>query len=252
MELVLRELRPSGAAGPKAARVQRLEMLHPLGQVSVGFFAAGLVAVGHQEKRRVVAVGPEDAGGLVIDPLVHRLAVAQGCGLVGPAGLDLVIEAQLVGGNKGGLGRAIRVEADQVQAVGLGDADDALPRINIRRRMAGEREDAAFERAADEHLVAVEQELIALGRDFAQAEGGRATVPCARQSGGQTIERWIELIPQLGLVPEGKFGFKGAALFIPANLVFWPAFFPARHRGGLRRGLSTLGRTCRLHCQSCL
>ena len=149
VELVLRDHRPAGAAGPKAARVLRFEMVHPLGEVSAGLLAAGLVAVGHQEEGGVIAVGFEDAVGLVINPLVHRLAVADGGGLIGPAGLDLVIEAEFIRRDERRLGRAIGMEPEQVQPVGLGDADDPLPGLHVGGRMAGEREDAALQRAAE-------------------------------------------------------------------------------------------------------
>src|SRR5208337_3929655 len=96
LELVLRDEPPARAAGPKAARVLRVEVVHPFGEVSADLLAAGLVAVGHQQERRMITVGLEDAVGLVIYPLVHRLAVADGGGLIGPAGFDLVIEAELV------------------------------------------------------------------------------------------------------------------------------------------------------------
>ena len=132
VELVLGKLRPARAAGPKAARVQGLEMVHPLGEIGGGVLAARLVAVGHQEERGMIAVGLEDAVRLVIDPLVHRLAVADGGGLVGPAGLDLVIEAEFVRRHKGRFRRAVGMEANQVQPVRLGDADDALPGLPRR------------------------------------------------------------------------------------------------------------------------
>ncbi len=162
--------RPARAARPKAARVLRFEMVHPLGQVSVGLLAAGLVAVGHQQEGRVIAVGFEDAVGLVIDPLVHRLAVAEAGGLIGPARLDLVIEPEFIRRDERRFRRTVGVEPKQVQPVAFGDADDALPGFHVGGRMAGEREDAALQRAAEEGLAAVDEELRALGRNLAQAE----------------------------------------------------------------------------------
>ena len=72
-------------------------------------------------------------------------------------------------GDEQGPGRAPGVKPDQVQAVGLAGGDDALPRRHIGGGMAGEGEDAAFERAAEEGRVAVEHELFAFGADLAQA-----------------------------------------------------------------------------------
>ena len=109
----------------------------------------------------MVAVRREDAVGLARRASASIGLPTPSAGrLVGPRGaLDLEVEAQLVGRRERRLGRTPGVEADQVEAVGLRDADDALPARDVRRRMAGQREDRALERAAEEGLAAVDREL---------------------------------------------------------------------------------------------
>src|SRR4051812_32854442 len=72
--------------------------------------------------------------------------------------------------HKGRFRRTPRVEADQVEPMRLANPDDPLPRIHIGWRMTGLGEDGALERAAEEGLAAVHQELSALGCDVAEAE----------------------------------------------------------------------------------
>ena len=129
----------------------------------------GFVAVGHQHERRVVAVGLQDPVGFGVDPLVDRLAVADRR----PGGaLDLIVEAQFVGRDERRLGRAPGMEADLVQSVRLAIRMIRFHDSHIGRRIAGQREDAAFQRAAEEGLLSVHRELRALGGELAEAEGG--------------------------------------------------------------------------------
>src|SRR5690606_40173861 len=64
----------------------------------------------------------------------------------------------LVGGLERRLRRAPGVEPEQVEAVAAGDVDDATPRRDVGGRVAGEREHAGLQRAADERLAAVDQD----------------------------------------------------------------------------------------------
>ena len=140
--------------------------------------AAWLVARGHQQEGRVISIGGDDACRLVFEPGVDRLAVAQSRGSVGPGGgFDLVVEAHLVGGDECGLGRAVGVEAEVVQAVRAGDGQQALPEVDIGGRVAGLREDAAFERSPQRDGVAVKQQAVSASGDRTQAEAGFCAGP---------------------------------------------------------------------------
>ena len=94
---------------------------------------------------------------------------------------DLEIDAFDVGGGEGGLRRAPGVEPHEVQPIGFQHAEDPLPRRHVGRRIAGQRKDGAFQRAAEEDRAAVEDELRAADLQLADAEG-RPSV--------QTISRW--------------------------------------------------------------
>ena len=118
----------------------------------------------------MIAVMLQDAVGLIINPLVHWLAVANGRGLVGPTGFDLEIHAEFVRRLERRLRRTIGMKAQQIQSMGFRNADDAFPLANIGRRMAGPGENAAFERAAKKCFATVDCELRAVGGDFAQTK----------------------------------------------------------------------------------
>src|SRR5581483_2713953 len=79
--------------------------------------------------------------------------------------------------------------------MGFGNADDAAPGIEVSGRMPGLWEDAAFERAADESLLTVDQELSSPGRDFARAVGEELRV-ATRKLHQQWMQCWAELIPE--------------------------------------------------------
>jgi hypothetical protein len=146
----------------------------------------------------MVAVVFQDAVGLVIDPLVHRLAVADGGGLVGPAGLDLEIETEFVRRLERRFRRAVGMKAHQVQPVAFRDADDAPPLLDFHRRMPGLGEDGALQRAADEGLLAVDGDLGAGGGDFAEAKGNGLFLslrPLQNRRHKQAIPCWLEFTP---------------------------------------------------------
>ncbi len=63
------------------------------------------------------------------------------------------------------------MKANVIEPVGLADADDAFPRFDIGGRIAGQREDAAFERASQKKRPTVEHKLRACGLDVTDAEG---------------------------------------------------------------------------------
>jgi hypothetical protein len=64
------------------------------------------------------------------------------------------------------------MEAEMVEAVIAGDAQDAFPGRDIGRRITVFGEDAAFERAAEEDRSLVQHDLLVHQRDIAQAKRG--------------------------------------------------------------------------------
>ena len=84
---------------------------------------------------------------------------------------DLEIDAFDVGGGEGGLRRTPGVEPHEVQPVGFQYAEDPLPRRHVGGRIAGQRKDGAFQRAAEEDRAAVEDELRAADFQLPHAEG---------------------------------------------------------------------------------
>ena len=172
--LVLRQLRPAGAAGVEPARIARLAVVDPLGQEALLVLAARFVAVGHEHEGRMVAVGFEDAVGLVVHP-VRRPACRRRASWTGwPTTTHSTwqIEAEFVGRDEGRLGRAPRVEADVVQPVRLADADDALPRRqrpSADGRSCGKMQHSSVPRRNDR--AAVDRELRARRRE---SRGGRS------------------------------------------------------------------------------
>jgi hypothetical protein len=170
--LVFGELGPAGGGGEEDARLGGFVVVDPFREPGAVLGAAGLVAAGHEDEGRVVAVGAEDAVGLGVEPRVDGLAGAEFGGVVGPrGGLDMEIETEFVGGDEGGLGRAPRVEAKEIQAVGFDDAEDAFPFGDVGGRVAGARVVGAVERAAEKGFLTVDEELRALRGDLAEAEG---------------------------------------------------------------------------------
>ena len=103
----------------------------------------------------------------------------------------------------------------------LAGADDPLPGLHVCGRIAREREDAAFERAAEEGRVAVEDELLAFGADLTQAEAHRALVIglVALEAEGEFLEDGIELVPGLGLLIEHHLNVGGAAFPEPTDFL---------------------------------
>ncbi len=99
----------------------------------------------------------------------------------------------------------------------LATANDALPLGDFRRRMAGLGENAAFQRAADEGLAAVDGELRALNSQVADTEGhippvkDRAVIRLLDPN-FQRIDVGVKLIPQIKGLIERQFRFhRGAA-----------------------------------------
>ena len=143
----------------------------------------------------MISIMLQDAVGFAINPLVRRLAVAQGRGLVSPARFNLIIKTQLVRRLKRGFGGTIGMKANQVQPVAFRNADDPFPRSDVRGRMPGFGEDAAFKRSANERLAAINDELRALRGNFPQPKG-RLFAVATVVGGGQFIKVGIKFVPQ--------------------------------------------------------
>ncbi len=191
-----RRRRPAaGAVGIEPARVGLTPLLVPGRQlllIVAGRFVGGV----QQHHRRVVAIGLDQPGRLVIEHVQHLVLGIEG---VPHAAFRLQVEAQFVGGGEGGFGRAPGMEAHAVQAPRLADADDALPRRHIGRRIAGQRETAAIVRGAEVEQLAVQPDDVAVGPDLAHAEGDIAPVVgvAALQADRQVLERRREFGPGL-------------------------------------------------------
>ena len=152
------------------------EVTYPGAQVfRTPFGAIGLVAIGHEQKRGMVAKFVEDSPGLAIEKLVNRFAFAK-CGARDSPGttLDLEIDSQFVGGGKSRLRRAMRMKADVIQAVGLAGGKHLFPSVGVHGRVAREREHIAFQRATEKELAAVDRDLFIADVDGADAKLRRA------------------------------------------------------------------------------
>ena len=81
----------------------------------------------------MVAIGRQDAVGLLVQPLVDWLAVADAGGLVGPHHLGLEVDPLLVCRLEGGAGRAKAVDAQEVEPVVFQPAPDPAPDSSTAR-----------------------------------------------------------------------------------------------------------------------
>ena len=128
VEIAARHQRPTGGGGPEAARILRLPardvVLQPLRIVRAG----GFVAVGHHQKRRMIAIFAGHARGFLVDPCIEGHAAAEFRAKRSPGGgFDLEIKARFVGSDEGCLGRTPRVETHVVQSMHLANSGDTPP-----------------------------------------------------------------------------------------------------------------------------
>ena len=176
------------------ARVGVVPFLVPAGKL--GLVVARRLVRGVQESQRgVVAVGLQQPRGLIVQHRQHLAFVVEG---VPHAALGLEVEAEFVGGGKCGLRRAPGVEAHAVQTPGLADADDVLPGRDIHGGIAGQRKSAAIVRGAEVEQLAVQQDVLALGLDLAQAKRQVAAIVRRRptQLQRQVLQHGGELAPR--------------------------------------------------------
>ena len=119
--------------------------------------ACRLVAESEEAERWMIAIGVGDADTLVEEVLVHILAPAEFHAVVGPRrSFWLKVNAHEVGGYEGCLWRTIRMETHVVESPLLALPEHTSPRVDIRGRIAGEREAAVFHRSAQLHEAVVD------------------------------------------------------------------------------------------------
>ncbi len=122
--------------------------------------------------------------------------------------LDLEVETQFVRGDERRLGRTPRVEPHVVQPMSLADANDPFPGPDIRRRVSGQRKDAAFECAAKEQRAAVDHELgtvVAISRIPKATEVSSVELALSIASiefYREGVQRGTEFVPQAQIVAQ--------------------------------------------------
>ena len=96
------------------------------------------------------------------------------------------------------------MEAQLVETVRFGDVDDALPLDQVGGRVAGAREYAALEGAADEDRTVVDRQARAAYPNLAQTEGQIAVIVqrAGLQGNFQAVKRGCEFVPGLCLWAE--------------------------------------------------
>src|ERR1035437_650681 len=119
-------------------------MFDPLGQARFPV-AVRFIAGREQHKRRMIAVGTENAFGFGVEHFFHRTAGAE---VIPHAAFDLEIKPELIGGFKRGFGRTPRMKSHVVQAPVLARLKNLLPRFNIGLWIAGQWKIAAEMRAS--------------------------------------------------------------------------------------------------------
>jgi len=110
------------------------------------------------------------------------------------------------------------MKSNVIQPVFLANADDPLPRGNVRGRKPGQRKDATLEGAAQKGFAPVDGEQpVGRGGNFAQAEGDHPLVvsPITGQPHRQTLERRAELVPHGRSFSQGHLEFRLAAGLVP-------------------------------------
>src|SRR5687767_1050948 len=112
---------PTRARRPQPARIERRIVTNKLREerITLGILdrlllAARFVGWGHQQKRRMIAMGSEDAICLLIHPFVDRQSATGARRLIGPGSLHLQIDSRLVGRAERSLRWTVAVETKMV------------------------------------------------------------------------------------------------------------------------------------------
>ena len=105
------------------------------------------------------------------------------------------------------------MKANQIQPVRLRDGDDALPRSHVRRRMAGQRKHAAFQRATKKCFASVHRELRAERRNFAETKSCLARR--VAEFCGEAMDCRMKFIPVRRVLAQRNFAGECAAVCRP-------------------------------------
>ena len=163
--------------------------------------ASRLIASRHHHKRRMMAIGIDDAAGLLEKVFVDDLTATQLHAMIGPRrSFGLQVEAHLVGSGKGGFGRAVAVEAHMVEPILTTLLEDSEPRRLIGGRIARLGEAAVLYRATQPDGFAVQVELRSADADVAHAEAQRERPAVVADL--PRVEIRVELVPELEGVAE--------------------------------------------------
>ena len=182
-----------GRVGPAGCAEQ------PVHRGAAGFAVAKFVAKAEHHKARVVRVGPKN---LAEFPRIVRLSrrIFERMAEVPVGQFGLQQHPGLVGGRKGGFGRAPGVKTHAVDAVGRVPAQQRGPGGLVHRRVAGARENAAVGFPAQKDRPAVERKPPALHAEIPQAEPcfglvGRGGGTGQEERGRKGRELRVEFIP---------------------------------------------------------
>ena len=126
-----------------------------------------LVCRVQQNQRRMISIRLHQPCRLVVQYGEHLSVRVEG---VPHPTLRLEVKSQLVARSKRRFRGTPGVEANPVQPPRLAHADDAPPRLNIGRRISGQRKSTAIVRRAKVEQFAVQQNRLAIRLDLAQSK----------------------------------------------------------------------------------
>ena len=115
--------------------------------------------------------------------------------------LGVQVYSLLIGGDERCLGWCVGVEAEVVDAVFLGDDEDAAPLLHVGGTVGTQGEDAGVVRAAQEGFVPVDHELRPLDGELAHAECTGYAVAAAPSADPcfHSVQVRVELAPELDI-----------------------------------------------------
>ena len=160
-------VRPTTGGGIDTAKVFRFPIVDQAGQVFTLIGATRLVAVSHHAERRMVAIFFQDTVAFITEPLIGIIAITH----CRPAGtFDLQVNTHAVGYFKSCAGRAPGMETDMVQSMCLALAIYFCPVSVVHCRIAGQREDTAFQCSPEENGMPVYFEACSVRLKFTKTE----------------------------------------------------------------------------------
>ena len=143
-----------------------------------------------------MTIAVEDGTALVGEVFVDGHSVAELHAVVGPRrSFGLKVEAQAVGSDEGGLGRAVAVEAHVVEAKVLANTENAFPGGGVGGREACLGETAVLHGAAQVDGTAVEKDVPAPHGDLSETKGDAYGLAVIDNRG--RVELWRVFVPGL-------------------------------------------------------